>query len=174
MMHIAHPRKKNGDMFIETLVRGTSLAFLWDHRVNGKCLMPGTGNMEFMRAFAQSVLAEASNFMVPAIGNVSIRVPLEMPDAHEVKNVKKDPLGVAIKCAMNLRQSKIQVQSLTNKRAPAYVAGDVSQLANAFTYDGDTTSHSTSTACLTGILTQYAFTYVNTDGVMLGLARYRV
>ena len=69
-----------GKAAVESSVGGAALSYLWDHRVNGRALLPGTGFMELSAAAARSLLSEAANCSMLALTAISIRFPLEMAD----------------------------------------------------------------------------------------------
>ncbi|KAK3233921.1 hypothetical protein CYMTET_55810 [Cymbomonas tetramitiformis] len=124
-----YANKKGKSVTVETAISGPNLAYLWDHRVNGKALYPGTGFLELSTAAAQG-MCEASM----AITKISIRAPLEMADeAPAAKDRKKGALwGPAVHCTILLTEGKFEVKPaavMGSRSAPASVAGEVTALA---------------------------------------------
>ena len=113
-------------VFVETTVGGPALAYLSDHRVNSRAILPGTAFMEMSAAAARSLVTEASNSCMLALGGVSIRFPLELPDSPEVSTARTP--GPAVQVVMDLRASKYEVQSARRHASSAYVTGGASMV----------------------------------------------
>ena len=108
---------------VATMVGGPALAYMSDHRVNSRALLPGTGFMELSAAASRTLLTEASNSSMLAVGGVSIRFPLELPDAEGMSKART--MGPAIQFVMDMRASKYEVQSAARHASSAYVSGQV-------------------------------------------------
>jgi acyl transferase domain-containing protein/acyl carrier protein len=132
----AHPMistatTKKTQVQINSFICGTTLAFLWDHRVNGKALLPGTGFLELSTAISTSVLGEAAISAAYAVSGVSIRFPLEMPDTYAVD--KKDAMrGPHIAGALDLRSGSYDLLPGKSKSSSAYLTGKITQIKTSF------------------------------------------
>ncbi len=87
---------------VQSATGGAALAYLWDHRVGGRALMPGTGHMELSTAVARSVMSEASSAQALSLVGLAFTVPQELSYAH-----------ASVVCKMELVRGSFEIADAT-------------------------------------------------------------
>ena len=108
---------------MHTRIGGPLLGYLWDHRVNDRALLPGTGCMEMATAAGYTILSEASNHEHLAVSGISFRLPQELCDVHlHTVSDNRAKGGTAIECVMDLRKSHFQLNSVEQNNVQIYAS----------------------------------------------------
>jgi 3-oxoacyl-(acyl-carrier-protein) synthase/acyl carrier protein len=112
--------KGSDKVCMQSMFSSSVLSYLWDHRVNGRALLPGTGFMELSVAAARSLLSEAANSSELSLSGVSIRFPLQMDDRKG-----RDQQWPDIQFVMKMKAAEYSLQPL-KPNASSYIAGHIS------------------------------------------------
>jgi 3-oxoacyl-(acyl-carrier-protein) synthase/acyl carrier protein len=107
--------RASGKAAMQTVMRRSTLSYMWDHRVNGRALVPGSGFMEIATAIASALLHNDTSLVPRTFTHVTFQYPLVLVDDFSV--------GKVLGCFVDVGTSQFKLQQTRLTSPVTHVSG---------------------------------------------------
>jgi len=129
----AHPlctlailNSKGKKLSVHALLRHTVLSYLWDHRINGRALVPGTLGMEISSTMGHTMSDGILSSSRVCVVGVSVRLPSRLPDAETGSSG-----AYALALSFDMAASEYELHTLRSHESRVHASGRISRLSLA-------------------------------------------